>query len=119
MLHFLRQPKIYIWGMVFVLAAGCCLGASNCFADDAVMKIKEIKPIPTSETIPIDNRETPKEPHYFVRGTVDAVGDNWITINDHQFFIAPGASLGCGVGDFVGIQVNDEVQVTSCEPIRK
>ena len=123
MLQVLKNMKASVWMGMLVLVLGGCLGASNCFAgdsDDSAMKIKEIEQPPAATpTTPAVHPEMPKGTHYFAKGTVDAKGDNWITINDHEFSIAPGSSVSCGVGDFVGIQVNDEGKVVSCESVRK
>lgn len=121
MLQLLKNTKISVWGLCFVMVGVVFLTASNGFSDDKAMKMKEIKEIkqPAALDTPTFQREIPREAHYFVKGTLDAKGDNWITINDHQFIIAPDASIGCGVGDFVGIQVNDEKKVISCESVKK
>jgi len=125
MFQFLKQPKILIWAMILILAAGWRLGTLPCFAGDAekeAVQIKQIQPPPelnNVENLPIATQEMPDEPHYFLTGTVDAIGDDWITINDHQLVIAPGVRLSCSVGSFVGIQVNDERQVISCERLSK
>lgn len=111
--------KNFIWRMAFLMAAGLFVSSVNSFAGDAAITIKEIKePSALNLGAPIDQQE-PVQTYYFAKGTVDAKGDNWITINDHQFIIAPDVNLGCGVGDFVGIQVNDERKVVSCKRIKK
>ena len=117
MLPLLKNTKNLAWGMIFVMAVGLLMMASEGFAEDAVMKVKEIKK-PSALTGPIVKQEMPDQTVYHLQGTVNALGDNWITINDHQVFIAPDASVSCSVGDYVGIRLNDEGKAIICEQIQ-
>lgn len=93
--------------------------ASSAFADDSDGSIVKIKSVDPPASVLHFQQEMPREPSYFATGTVDAVGDDWITINDHQLFIAPGASIRCSVGSYVGIRVNNEEKVIFCEKVRR
>ncbi|MDO9265207.1 MAG: hypothetical protein Q7U02_14655 [Desulfosalsimonadaceae bacterium] len=117
MLPLLKNTKNLAWGMIFVMVLGLLMTVSEGFAKDAVMKVKEIKE-PSALTGPVVKQEKPNQAAYHLQGTVNALGDNWITINDHQVFIAPDASLNCGVGDYVGIRLNDEGKAIVCEQIQ-
>lgn len=118
MLKTLNNKKISGWWLICVMAVGLFQTASIGFAGDMEVKIKDIQK-PAAQDIPLPKQEMKIEAPYYVTGTVEVVGDGWITVNDVQIRLAPGASMGCGVGDFVGVRVNDERQVISCESISR